>query len=286
MGVPADRLRRVRALLQRLTDAAEKHGLTLGDLARHPLTGGVLNVVGVIAGIFGAIVADDVKNYVASFWTDPPPEYDSKAIAYFGGASFALVVLFALRQWAIDRQRRRDHLAMQRIAERIQSTVRTHPPAEFMQELGIAIEKSFVIGRSASTDDQRQTAIRLILNHVAELAQTFEGSASIRAGANLMIFLRREDPVSALWQQWYANIQFFDGDPAGLEGMLVLSPRLSAVPDGSGGSDPALREDSRITPLALPVPSDPGGPSPKRLWNVLPGAPMAFVRNRPTIDVR
>lgn len=282
MGGVVDALRAAKVRLG-LVEATQKRGRTLGDVARHPVSGGLLNVIAVIAGIFGSVVAADVQAFVSSVWAGTPnvPPYNAGNVAWFGGASFLLVIFFAFRQWAIDRQRLRDHVSMRRIGERIQSTVRTHPPHEFMQELGVAVEKAFVIARDAATQVERELAIRLILQQVAEVAETFEGSSEIHAGANLMIFLRREDPTTEQWTNWYRRIKFFDGDPARLDGMLVLSPRLAATAQplsGQSASDPSVVGDARIGSLALPVPHDTGGPSLKRKWNVLPGAPLAYVR--------
>jgi hypothetical protein len=252
-------------------------GSRLGELARHPLSGGALNVIGVLAGIFGAIIADDVQQFFldVSPYREPSKQYSLKAALAFVGASVILLALFALRQWAIDRQRGRDHIRLQGIAERIQSTVRTHPPRPFMSALGIAAEKSFVIARDAKTQEHRELAIRLILKLIADLARTFEGSSSLVVGANLMIFVPRTCDYSR-WEEWYREKRFFDGDPADLAGMLVLSPRMSATA-GSKDADP----DASIINMALPIPKDHGGaPGSGKLWNVLPGAPLAYARRQ------
>jgi hypothetical protein len=246
-------------------------GSRWGEYARHPLSGGALNVIGVLAGIFGAVIAEDVQNFVLDFLphTEPVKPYKMWAVVVFGTSALLLMGLFACRQWAIDRQRGRDHLRLQNIAERIQSTVRTHPPREFMQALTIAVEKSFVIARDASSQTERELAIRLILKNLAELAGTFEGS-NLSVGANLMVYLPR---TSAQWDRWYSEIKFFDGNPASLAGLLVLPAALSAT-HASVDRDPGIRN------LALPIPSDPGGALGTEKWNVLPGAPLSFIRKQ------
>ena len=56
-------------------DGRPPTGSKWGELARHPLSGGALNVIGVLAGIFGAIIAEDVQQ----FWLDVGPyEHASK----------------------------------------------------------------------------------------------------------------------------------------------------------------------------------------------------------------
>jgi hypothetical protein len=258
-------------------DERSPTGTRWGEFARHPLSGGALNVSGVLAGIFGAIIAEDVQQFIRYLapYAEPTRPYSLAAALIFVVAAIVLLALFALRQWAIDRQRGRDHIRLQGIAERIQSTVRTHPPRAFMSALGIAAEKSFVIARDAKIQEHRELAIRLILKLIADLARTFEGSSSLVVGANLMVFVSRRCD-SAYWDEWYREKRFFDGDPADLSGMLVLSPRLSATA-GSKGAEP----DASIVNIALPIPSDHGGsPGNGKRWNVLPGAPLAYARKQ------
>lgn len=246
-------------------------------------------VLGLLTGFFGSVYSNEI---LSAF-----PFYIGQGHVALHAVAFWLL-LFAFGYMFYSGQRsgqtlRREELVAQRnetrhLAEgqrtqqrqtrKLEKLLRTLPPEGFLtrasQVYAIceeAIQTVEVAG--TRTADDLAPAIRLVIEALVSLAFEFDGRPhDARYAGNVMTFAA---PPYAEIATIRAGIKFVDPitDINLLKGVLKTEPKFSTATDVSGAA-----EDPHLAEFYLPVP--PSDRDSNGLWNALPGAPMAFVRNR------
>jgi len=254
--------------------------------ARHPVFATFANLLGVFAGLLGALYTDDIRS-AFPFYSGPYTGVSIHSIVFWTGFSvFALT--FLSREYSADKQR----VASQ---EQLEDTIRTMPPRDFVVEFAQYYAQSHKAVRAlnpplAATEDEIRAAIRMVLSCIAQLARRFDAAQQFTYSANIKLYW----PSVGEWQRYAGN----DAKPnvkfAELEAaidripLLILDTSLSATTSNSqpGDPDPAL---VLAADMALPVPGEGrnGRSEDARRWRVLPGgsanifyADSKFLRER------
>jgi len=232
----------------------------------------VLSALVLVSGVLGSLTSIELSTIFSAIAPSP-----AGRLVVFGG-TFALTILgFLLRQREIDTRREEAQSGLeraQRELERLPDLIRTMPPDQFLQDLGILAEKCVLASDSSQEDgaeDDLLESVQATIRAIASLAEVFDDArtGAKRYAANVMVFLAGDACLP-----WKGKVAFLGprGSLEGLRGILALVPELTAVSSCEG-------PDPNLTALALPVPIEKGIPKEGGGdgWEVLPGAPMAFV---------
>lgn len=238
----------------------------LDEFLASPWVGTTVAVLGVTTGLLGSIYTDELKKMIQALAAITPREGAWLFVACV--IATALAVFF--RQRVIDKKRELVQQRFDAAAEDIPELIRTLPEQNFQHEFGIVFEKSAVMIRNLVDLETRADGVTVLLQGFATLASKFDaGRRDDRFAANLMVYLS-----GASKEPWLRTLKFFDRDPKSLAGVLALPAEFAAVADD---------HDKTIPEFALPVPADigrsreePGGEG----YRILPGAPLAYARNR------
>ena len=182
--------------------------------------------------------------------------------------------------------------SVQDSGELLHRVIRTMPPAWFLEVLDAVYERCEALTWDAVVTDSPERgglveAIRVVLHGYLHLIEEFDdrpwspqGRAAdepVRYAANVMVYVpmthMQERDHSALRD---GHLKFWDGSYSDLDGVLDIRADLSAASDSGA-------EDEDLASFCVPVPAKPkpqqaSGAAP---WRTLPGAPMAFVTQRP-----
>ena len=195
--------------------------------------------------------------------------------------------IFFFRQRVEDKRRAEAQQELVDRAAELRRLIVTMPPANFVDSFVELFEQSNAIMTVALGEPdppfERKSvihAVRVVLNAIASLADVYDGDrSSTRYAANIMRYV----PSDSLTEQQAAEIEkrmkFCEKGTSvrKLRGVLDVQSELSASTESNGAPD------SRLSELALPVPHELKSADGK--FKVLPGAPLAFMTNRPDIHV-
>jgi hypothetical protein len=167
-------------------------------IARQPVFATIANVLGVFAGLLGALYTDDIRS-AFPFALGPYSGISIHAVIFWSAFSvFALT--FLSREWSIDKQR-------EAAQEQLEETIRTMPPRDFVVEFAKFYSQSHkavqaLDAATAATEAEVQAAIRVILYSIAQLARRFDAAQQYTYSANIMMYW----PSLDKWQK-HANTQ-------------------------------------------------------------------------------
>lgn len=244
-------------------------------VARDPIFATAANVLGVGAGLLGALYATEIRS--ASFHWKPADPIDWPAVIFW--LSFVVFAFtFLSREWAVQNIEAESE-------KRLQDMIRTMPPrgfvvdfADYYDKCAAAVDALGKIHKQA-TREQISAVIRLLLRNIATLAQRYDARGGDQYSANLMLVWESKAAYEAANATRPAlDVRFVEPEVnvAALR-LLVLDETLSA---STAEAEP-LNPDGGLSSLkgfALPIPADSSSRSPDgRRWRVLPGAPLAFV---------
>lgn len=206
------------------------------------------------------------------------------AVAAWVTALLAAIGFF-VRQRADDTKREESQRQLVDQATKLEELVRTLPPAKFLDAFallhGACDDTTSDILSSAPLDrEQIDRASRVILRAIATLAKIFDGDLDgVRYAANVMIYKDSKSLGEAERQGISKRLRFCH-EGVGIDklaGVLDLEPSLSVSTDDLTNTHPP---DGKLDRIALPIPAkEMNG----ERYNVLPGAPLAFVKHEPDI---
>jgi hypothetical protein len=173
-------------------------------------------------------------------------------------------------------------------AEELAKLIRTLPPTNFLTVFGnlygMATGAAYnVFGPITPVVNRIETeqGIRHLLRYIAILAQKFDGDhPNTRYAANLMLFRASSSLDEAERRAIQPNLRFIDQTASidQLKGVLELIPALSTV-----ATDENASPDTQLPAICLAVPKST---KLNGLYQVLPGAPLAFAERLPSIQVQ
>ncbi|MCR6650406.1 MAG: hypothetical protein NVV73_02365 [Cellvibrionaceae bacterium] len=240
--------------------------------------GAFLVLSGVMLGAISSLYAAEIKN-------------GSEYTFYFIGACFLFLVMWALRDWRLDAERKYHVDKLDRTQKQLMETVRTMPPQNMLGAYGktyrFLSEHIHYLQESQEADPKIMLAkveesIRLSLSALCSIISAFENypshtvySANImryRSNGELQHHTEQKDAV--LSRLKFVEVRSLDG----LAGVLDLELNLSF--SSLNDDEESTYPDSRLEPLALPIPElDAVLPGRTRY---IPGAPTAF-RDEPCL---
>jgi len=231
--------------------------------------GVLVTILTLVAGLFGSLYTHEAREAVKR-WIPPSEAYATWiVVVVFGGG----IILFFFRQRALDTLRDQAQSRLESATESIEGLIRTQPPAEFQQKLGVYYEKALVGSDKAAIEEDIAASIAVVVEGIAELARVFDnGYTNDGYGVNIMIFITPDEATN-----WFSYVRFLEQGVClvNLAGLLALHPPFSAQKVGNA---PAISPDPDMSPFALPIPVDSGkSKETGDGWRVLPGAPRAYV---------
>ncbi len=245
------------------------------------LWGIVFTFAVVVSGLLASLYAKEIREAQYFLWNE---EYWYAPIAFWSTATISCLAI-VYRQSVFDSRRQSTEAAIQGALDRIPELLTTLPPAEFLHELGLFVEKSENLvhidtkerakGRCPEMPAQNEIA-RKILRFVCLAAKNFdecrEGS---RYCASLMVLMDVPEARTKLGE--FFN-PIFVNDKQSLDGApscLTVTRELSAT-------DATTTPDEALVQFVLPMPSKHRLGKSKR-WHVLPGAPFAAAIRETTV---
>ena len=240
--------------------------------------GAFLVLSGVMLGAISSLYATEIKN-------------GSEYTIYFAIACFLFLVMWAMRDWRLDVERKHHVDKLDRTQQQLMETVRTMPPQNMLGAYGKTYRflSEHIHNLQESTEANPQVmlakveeSIRLSLSALCSIISAFENYPSHTVySANIMIYRRSGDLQSrpeikdaVLNRLRFTEVRSLDGLAGVLDLELDLS--FSSLNDDEESTHP----DSRLEPLALPIPElDIALPGRTRY---IPGAPTAF-RDEPCL---
>lgn len=240
--------------------------------------GAFLVLSGVMLGAISSLYATEIKN-------------GSEYTFYFAVACFLFLVMWAMRDWRLDAERKYHVDKLDRTQKQLVETVRTMPPQNMLGAYGKTyrfLSEHFHNLQDAPEADPRimlakvEEAIRLSLSALCSIISAFENYPSHTVySANIMSFRKTRDLLAlpaeksaVLDRLKFVDVRSLDGLAGVLDLELDLS--FSSLNDDEESTHP----DTRLEPIALPIPElDAALPGRTRY---IPGAPTAF-RDEPCL---
>ncbi len=239
-----------------------------------PVLGAVEAALAILAGLVGAVFADELKSWASglTIWRHGDAAFPTLP----GGARLfwellaITSVLHIARAAASQFHQRKTQRKFELAAAKIEDAVATNASPDYLSEFGLTFEKSHTVFSAASNPEQCRRAIQLILKAIAKLASVYDSRKDPTAKpdfvANVMWYIPSEKA-----QQWDQHVAFRATGTTleGVRGVLAMPSAFSVA---------TSREDNKhgLPNFALDVPlkigSQDGG------WSVLPGAPFCFVK--------
>lgn len=234
--------------------------------------GAFLVLTGVMLGAISSLYATEIKG-------------GSEYTIYFGAASGVFLVLWAMRDWRLDAERKHHVEKLDRTQKQLMETVRTMPPQNMLGAYGKAYrflsEHFHTLQEATETDDRVALAkveetIRLSLSALCSIISAFENYPSNTIySANIMVYRKSRDLMAQPLQKEallnrlkFVEVRSLDG----LTGVLDLELDLSF--SSLNDDEESIQPDTRLEPIALPIPElDVSLPGRTRY---IPGAPTAF----------
>ena len=131
----------------------------------------------IVAGWLGGIFVEDLKSAVSSL----PSALGLTAEWTVGLLAILTVLIMTGRQLAVDKKSQNALDGLRGATGVLEEQLRTMPPPAFMREVGVFVEKNYVLCRKAdevlSTADgpeELENTIRVVLDGIARLAQLFD----------------------------------------------------------------------------------------------------------------
>jgi len=233
-----------------------------------------------VAALLGSLYQEHIKSAFPFVLGHGP--IDPIAIGFW-----ILAVVATIGFWTAqaERNRSREEAEARLIArtEQLERLIQTLPPTEFLEAFADVVVKC----QRACTDLEKDESARkgraalhqvgrFVLFGIANLVRLFEGSprGTVYA-ANIMIFRPMTSLSPTELEALKDRLRFTqpDTDLKKLRGVLDLRIELSTSTEDLGDAGP--NQDSKLAPLALPVPVAYKTEDGTR-WRVLPGAPLAF----------
>jgi hypothetical protein len=249
--------------------------------ARSAIYAAIVSFIGLLAGLLGALYADEIK---ASF----PLAFGSGPISwhavYFWLTAMIATAMFFFAQRASELGRAKSEKRLLQRSSELSKLIRTLPPADFLarfrqvfEDCSDALSGILDAERSDLNRVIVQKAVRVVLYGAAMLAREFDGSPDgVLYAANVMLFKAAGELTDGEIAELMYCLRFSapEINLRAFQGVLVLQLELSTVARGLSALE-AQEPDPDLTPLALAVPITQKNTTGRR-WRVLPGAPMAF----------
>jgi hypothetical protein len=259
----------------------------------------LVSLLALLAGVFGSIYSDDIKTAAPFCFFDGfsihgcygPVSWHALVFWVFAMAASAL---FFWAQYdsehhrqnaamAAESRRRQASKELHDRADELKELIRTIPPEDFLIAFNDFFReccgaKQAVPAGSLPPTATVEKAIRIVCGGVAALAQRFDRQpASTLYAVNIMLFRPANLLTEAEIPTLKERLRFItpETDPRTLRGILDLQAELS-----TSTQDPRHGRDASLEAIALPVPIVEKVQRTGK-WRVLPGAPLAFCRNKP-----
>lgn len=273
----------------RITPGSVKNFLRAFGL--FPFVPFVASIVGVLAGLLGAIYASGpggleksppftwlpVNEHVAWFWSLVIVFALLFGLATWAPASAASKEIAELRKLSNDTKKAQESLVEANV--RLEWVMRTMPPDGFLNRFETYCKKSFLVAAQANRRNAKEediiSSVQAALASVLYLAREFDdGGPGTVYSANIMLYhdaeiLRRNNPDRL--KELQSRLVFFEQNARAesLAGLLELRPEFSMRVAGRGGAEP----DADTPVIVLPVPAQRND---GYKVTFLPGAPEAF----------
>jgi len=236
----------------------------------------------IAAGCLVSLYAEEIKHAWPISWhaKDRMP----RSVFWSWVVGIVASVTFFVRQVLDQRERDAAQARLVNQAKELEWLVRTMPPAKFLDSFADlyrhvdgSAEGALGQPEPPFEVDVVEAGIRFALSAIATLARIFDGDITDeRYAGNVMLFRKSELLTDDELNEIANRLKFCEPGVSAknLLGVLDLEPALSATTMDKQAPDPT------ITPFALPVPLIPKAHG---RYKVLPGAPLAFIENRPDI---
>ena len=257
-----------------MTEKLRDLGYFILNSAKSPLYAGIITFLIIFAGGFGSLFSKEIRT-AFPFSLGPYDGLSGHAIVFW-----ILIVIasftFFLRQWAADD-------ASSEARKELIRQIQTLPPADFLALFAKVYDSCEVVFRQTKEVDNitpLKEATRFILRGITTLAQRFDPRGQdIFYAANIMVFKKADDLDKKESDEIAKRLKFCEKECAvsKFNGVLDLQVDLSTTIDNED-----REPDSSLRAFALPVPTPHtvevvGG---RKLYRVLPGAPLAFIERR------
>ncbi|TXI37220.1 MAG: hypothetical protein E6Q59_08190 [Nitrosomonas sp.] len=294
--------------------------LPLKDSSKSWILDAFVPILGLITGFWGSINSPIIKEAfplnTEMWFIEPTKTNISLQASVFWFLLICFSALLTFQQFRLHKRRKTDQTTLTNQIKNLENVLGTMPPVDFMDALSDAIkdcdsyitEQKAIAEFSPNNEDEeaaidlakdRKNQVRFILSNMIALASQWDNTlASGPHGAtyrgNIMIFRSKEylanlDDAAA--KALFSSAKFIHGnDPKtvlqSLDGVLEVDVKMT-YRSSSNQSDKANNQsgfipyDDEVKPFALGVKliTTTGGLSS----GTLPGAPEAFVTDRPTI---
>lgn len=256
----------------------------------HPIIPALISLAAIVVGLLGSIWTEEIKSAMPFSLVQP-----TWRVMLFWAFAVGSTATFFSRQTAIDRERKSaQDLLFSRANDlfgktsELKDLIQTMPPRSFLDRFASLYEQAeraaVTAGAMSSPDSETiEQAIRQVLHAVTTLTSEFAGRPVVGLyAANIMLF---RTPAQLSPDERHAvqqRLRFVDDGTSIdlLKGVLDLECKLSMALPGSLAETAALPQpDPNIQPLALAVPTNPQ--TRHENGQVLPGAPVAFVKGEP-----
>ena len=190
--------------------------------ASHPLFAVIVTILGVIAGLFGSLYSNQIKENLKR-----PIEtlgLDISVPALFWPILGFFAFMFFGRQWATDEKTVNAQANLIQKTSDLEKFIKTLPPQGFLTRFSELYALCNWATRSAleaqpKTIEIIDSAIRFIMQSVVHLANAFDGQPDgARYAANIMIYFPQGDLSEATKNELRAKLLFCDRDPNQLAG--------------------------------------------------------------------
>jgi len=273
---------------QRLSSELEPFKRWLEPKAIHPGFALVLTLAVALTGALASIYSQEIRKTLFQLGGDV-----SWPATGFWLIFFLTGLLFGIQRWAELRVRAREQGRLEDSSQRLMDAVRTMPPRSFLDEYGPIYRRceqatfaALLVDDEPATIDDVQSAIRVVLFGLAELAIAFEdGPVDASYAANIMLFLPETELTGPQKDTIDQRLKFCEPETTvrRLRGVLDLRADLSALTDNTRHEEVSEVADTTLVKLALAIPRQDqqvnkvGDTTRSR---VLPGGPRAWVSRR------
>jgi hypothetical protein len=234
------------------------------------LTGG-----GIVLGALASVWSNDLASKPPLTWLfSPDPKPRTYAAVVFWILLVLWAVIFYFHQRTISKRESDESRRLERLVVRAPHRS-TFNDARTAATVGVA---SLRLARATSGQEAELAAagIKSVLAEIARFAKKFSGRIDAQYGANLMVARSITDLKSD--PDLRSALRFFDVNkeqPTTLRAVLAMEERFIV-------EDPESTQSRRRVPrICLPVPIEPY--DDRKRWLALPGAPMTFLTDQPSI---
>jgi hypothetical protein len=272
---------------EKLNQAQRWHRRLMKGIHRvvlHPICAASITWLIIIAGGLFGLFAEDIKNAWPFHWVNLR-WHISQPVLWSWLVAVVTAILFFFRQQADDEKREQAQQDLVDQAKELERLVRIMPPIKFLdsfatlyQNLDESAEGSLGSPQPPFEIDVVEKGVRVALSAIATLARIFDGDRPLeRYAGNVMLFKESKTMSDAEATEITKYLKFCEHGVSirNLSGVLILEPALSTTTTVD-----AFSPDATLAKFALPVPvkSKAGD-----RYIVLPGAPLAFIENRPDV---